>query len=124
MDEFYCGEETHLEDVFAELFFRREKPKSAFIEPKVLRKFRRFRTDPEMPRNEDGDIEIHYGWTHEMNQLMGKRLLDDFAFHEHLDFYIQGDMAYTTLPEGEHTYAGNWIVSEEMTIVVEEWVSR
>lgn len=122
MDEFYCGEET--EDFFAELFFREEKPKRAFMQPKVLRKFRRFRKDSEMPKDEDGDYEVGYGWTSEMNQLWGKRLLDDFAFHEHLNFYIQDDMAYTSLPEGVHKYAGNWIISEEMTIVVEEWVPQ
>ena len=120
MDEFYCGEET--EDFFAELFFREEKPKRAFIEPKVLRKFRRFRTDSEMTRNEDGDFDLNYGWCVNMNGLLGKRLPDDFVFHQHLDLYIQGDMVYLTLPEGEYTYAGNWICSEEMTIVVEELV--
>jgi hypothetical protein len=122
MDEFYCGEET--EDFFAELFFREEKPKAAFIGPKVLRKFRRFRIDSEMPKDKDGDYEVAYGWCSNMNQLMGKRLPDDFEFHAHLDFYIQDDMVYTTLPEGEHTYAGNWICGEDMTIVVEEWVSQ
>ena len=106
MDEFYCGEET---DDFSlgELFFPSKKRKSAFIAPKVLRKFRRFRTDPEMPRNEDNDYDLNYGWTSEMDQLMGKRLPDNFAFNEHLDFYIQGDVAYTTLPEGEYTYVSN-----------------
>lgn len=124
MDEFYCGEET--EDFFAESFFREEKPKGAFIAPKVLRKFRRFRKDSEMPKDADGDYEVGYGWSLEMNQLLGKRLPDDVAFDEHLNFYIQGDndMAYTTLPEGVHKYVGNWIISEEMTIVVEEWVPQ
>lgn len=128
MDEFYCGEET--EDFFAELFFREEKPKGAFIPPKVLRKFRRFRKDSEMPKDEDGDYEVGYGWTSQMNQLLGKRLPDDFAFHEHVNFYIRDDMAFTALPKGVYlpeelyTYVGNWIVSEEMTIVVEEWVPQ
>lgn len=124
MDEFYCGEEIHLEDSFAELFLRKKERKSAFIKSKVLRKFRRFRTDSEMPKDEDGDYEVNYGWCENMNDLLGKRMLDDFQFHEHLDLYIQGDMVYTTLPEGEYTYVGNWICAEDMTIIVEELVSQ
>jgi hypothetical protein len=108
-DLFYCGEEVIAIGTSG---------KSPFVPPNRYRTqtFRRFKTHDEMPASPDPDTiyRVEYGWNHQMDPLLGKKISDSIRFGEHLNLYIRDDVVYAGSNDSGCIHVGNWILSREM----------